>query len=126
MSTSNEIKNSLASGVIATDTTTYGSAILLPVYTTGLIVQSTVSSRTDGTYTSRLQHSLDNSVWYDVYDHSTAATHVCAAQAANGTVQKSLSLISPVMQYVRTATLSAGTTTGATVATKIIYSSSKV
>jgi hypothetical protein len=98
---------------IATDTTTTSTAYLLPVHANQVIALSTVSSRTDGTYTTTIEHSADGSNW-----HTWEAG---SAQSANGTVQIHTTDAKPILPYVRASILSASTTSGATVAVELYF-----
>lgn len=99
--------------VIATDTTTTSTARILPVHANQVIAVSTVSSRTDGTYTTTIQHSPDGTNWYD-WEAGTA-------QSANGSVQIHTTDGKPIFTYVRASILSASTTSGATVAVELYF-----
>lgn len=98
---------------IATDTTTTSTARLLPAHANQVIALSTVASRTDGTYTTTIQHSADGTNWY-----TWAAG---SAQSSNGTVQIYVTDNKPIMPYVRASILSASTTTGATVSVELYF-----
>lgn len=98
---------------IATDTTTTSTARILPAHANQVIAISTVSSRTDGTFTTTIEHSPDGTNW-----HTWEAG---AAQSANGSVQIHTTDGKPIMTYVRASILSASTTTGATVAVELYF-----
>jgi len=98
---------------INTDTTTTSTARVLPVHANQVIALSTVSSRTDGTYTTTIEHSADGTNW-----HTWVAG---TAQSANGTVQIYTTDHKPILTYVRASILSASTTTGATVAVELYF-----
>lgn len=102
------------STTIATDTTTTGETILLNSLADKIIIVSTVSSRTDGTYTVTLEHSPDGENWF-----TYAAT---AAQSANSMVIANHSTLgTPIFHYVRASILSASTTTGADVEVEVYF-----
>lgn len=98
---------------IATDTTTTGDAFALHQHAKELIAVSTVSSRTDGTYTTTIEHSPDGSTWFSLAAGS--------AQSANGSVAITVASTVSVFQYVRASILSASTTSGATVTVDLYH-----
>ena len=98
---------------IATDTTTTSTTRVIPVHANQIIAISTVSSRTDGTYTTTLQHSADGTNW-----HTWKAA---AAQTTNAALTISVDGGRAIMPYVRASILSASTTTGATVAVELYF-----
>lgn len=98
---------------IATDTTTTGVKFQLHPHAKELVAVSTVSSRTDGTYTTSIEHSPDGSTWF------TLATG--AAQSADGSVAVTVASTVSVFQWVRASILSASTTTGATVTVDLYH-----
>lgn len=100
------------SAVIATDTTTNSAAFQVPVHAQQLIAISTVSARTDGTFTTTIQHSDDGVTWY--------TWKAGSAQSANGSVLIYDDTI-PNFVYVRASILSASTTSGAAVGVKLLY-----
>ncbi len=100
-------------GVIATDTTTVGTGRLIHVHANQIIALSTVSARTDGTFTTTIEHSPDGTNWYTWVAGS--------AQSGNGTVQIYSTDNKPIFPYVRASILSASTTTGATVAVQLFH-----
>ena len=97
--------------VIATDTTTNSSGHLLHTHAQELVAISKVTARTDGTFTTTIQHSPDNATWYTLAAGS--------AQSANGDVVITVASTVSVFQWVRASVLSASTTTGATVAVEL-------
>ena len=114
----NNIQEILTSQVIATDTTTVSNSLeqkLLPTKATEIFVISTVSARSDGTFTTTLQHSPDGTNWYTL--------KAAAAQSANGTVIAEVT--AGAMHYVRASVLSASTSDGATVEVKVIYANKR-
>ena len=100
--------------VIASDTTTVGEAFGIHAHAEGGYLVSTVSSRSDGTFTTTLQHSRDGVNWTNVLDDENAAL-ATAAQSGDGTVYKQLISTAVLFPYVRASILSASTTSGATV-----------
>ena len=108
-------KDIFPAAVIATDTTTTGNAFSIHSHSQGGILVSTVSSRTDGTFTATLQHSRDGVNWTNVLDDENAAL-AGAAQSADGTVYKQLISTAVLFPYIRASILSSSTTSGATVA----------
>ena len=93
--------------VIGSSTTTVSDAQVINVHAKELIAVSTVSARTDGTFTTTLQHSPDGLVWFDL--------GAAAAQSANGSVIASIASTVSVFPYVRASIVSGSVTTGATV-----------
>ena len=110
----NQIHNTVASQTIDTDTTTNGTKVHVP-YANALFVESIVSSRTDGTFTTTLQHSHDGSTWYDLI--------ACTAQSADGTQTKEYveGIDGAILQFIRAKVVSTSTTDGATVVVNIYY-----
>ena len=101
--------------VIASDTTTTGETFGVHAHAQGGYLVSTVSSRTDGTFTTTLQHSRDGVNWTNVLDDENVA-FATAAQPADRTVYKQLITTAVLFPYVRASILSSSTTSGATVA----------
>ena len=101
-------------------TTTSDSVELFQYHTKGLIVESVVSSRTDGTYTTTVEHSPDGSTWYTLTDDENAAV-TCAAQSANGGVLKVVLENVPMFPYLRASVASTSVTTGATVTVNLHF-----
>lgn len=104
----------LASQVIATDTTTLGSAVQIDRRNIGLIGLIEVSSRTDGTYTLSIEESHDGVSWAPVV--LAAATAISADGIGLAKVDK----ITPHLVYIRASVLSASVTTGATVEVNLL------
>ena len=98
--------------VIATDTTTTSTARVLPVHAQEVIAISTVSARTDGTYTVTIQHSADGTNWH-TWKAGSAQTTNAAILIHDVTI--------PILPYVRASILSASTTTGATVKVELYF-----
>ena len=120
MSAHNQTKNSIGRPVdlypaatIDSDTTTTSNAYLLPAHANQIIALSTVSSRTDGTFTITIHHSPDGVNWY--------TWEAGSAQSSNSTVQIHTTDNKPIMSYVRASILSASTTSGATVAVELYF-----
>jgi len=101
--------------VIAADTTTTGDEFILHPHAREIIIESIVSSRTDGTFTATLQHSPDGTTFTNVLMADGSTAFAGAAQSANGTVFKFLLKNTPIFQRVRISILSSSTTSGATV-----------
>lgn len=99
--------------VIATDTTTVSTARLLPAHANQIIAISTVSARTDGTFTTTIEHSADGVTFIE--------WEASAAQSANGVLQIHTADAKPILPYVRASVLSASTTSGATVAVELYF-----
>lgn len=97
---------------ITSDTTTTSTTRVLPVHAQEVIAISTVSSRTDGTFTTTIQHSPDGTNWY--------TWKAGTAQSANGAVLIYDQTI-PIFPYVRASILSASTISGATVAVSLFF-----
>jgi hypothetical protein len=102
----------LSSSAITTNTTTLSTGKSIPLMATELIIASTVSARTDGTYTVTVEHSPDGTNWFTL-----GAT---AAQSANGTVITAITV--NCFHIVRASILSAAVVSGATVNVKLWYS----
>lgn len=103
---SGERNASLASGVIATDTATNGAALQLPTQAHNKFLVMEVTSRTDGTFTPKVQHSMDGSVWEDLVAGSGIS--------ANG-IESVAFPVTGNLPYVRAVVTSASTTSGATI-----------
>lgn len=102
--------------VIATDTTTTsasGSVLQLPCHSQELIFESVVASRTDGTYTTTVQHSPDNSNWYTLVAGTAQSTNTRQILTVASTVTH--------FMYIRASILSSSTTSGATVSVNAFY-----
>lgn len=97
---------------INSDTTTVASTRTIPITADEIMAISTVSNRTDGTYTVTIQHSPDGTNWY--------TWKAGSAQSANGAVLIYDTTI-PIFPYVRASILSASTTTGAKVKVELFY-----
>lgn len=97
---------------ISSNTTTVSTAQCLSNKATGLIITSQVSNRTDGTYTTTVEHSPDGTNWFTL--GSTAA------QSANGMVI--LRITDACFQNLRASILSSAVTTGAKVSVRVWYS----
>lgn len=97
---------------ITTNTTTVSAAFQVPVHARQLIAISTVSARTDGTFTTTIEHSPDGITW-----HTWKAG---SAQSANGSVLVHDVTI-PNFIYVRSSIVSSSVTSGATVAVQLWY-----
>lgn len=97
---------------ITSDTTTVSASQSIGNRACELIITSEVSSRTDGTYTTTIQHSPDGTNWFTL--DSTAA------QSANGMVIKSVS--GNVFQNIRASIVSSSVTTGADLSVKVWFS----
>jgi hypothetical protein len=93
--------------VIASDTTSTGIAKLIHTHAEELCAVSTVSSRTDGTYTASIEHSPDGSTWFNLASGS--------AQSANGSVAITVAKTVSVFPYIRASIVSTSVTSGATV-----------
>ena len=76
---------------------------------------SVVSSRTDGSFTTTLEHSRDGVNFTPVLDDENSAL-TTAAQTANGIVYKQLISTAVLLPYIRASVVSGSTTSGATVA----------
>lgn len=112
----NVVKEVLAPVTIATDTTTTTDSIVISYKgATSLIGEMTVSSRTDGSYTFQLQHSLDGSTWYDLGSATSART-------TNGSDIQSVNFNTPVGAHIRGKVVSTSTTSGATISCKVAFS----
>ena len=96
-----------AATAITSNTTTTGSAFLLHPHAQELTAVSQVSARTDGTYTTTIQHSPDGTNWFTLAAGS--------AQSANGLVEITVAGTVSHFQYVRASILSSSVTSGATV-----------
>lgn len=100
---------SIASQVVATNTTVNSSAYTIKPNTTELLARIKVSSRTDGTYTPAIQHSHDGSNWETLKAvtaiTSNDTTYTSFVVAVDGTM----------FTQVRLTIVSTSVTTGATV-----------
>lgn len=106
----------LASATIATDTTTAAQPFAVSPQTKAIAAVMTIASRTDGTYTLKIQHSHDGgTTWKDLVASSgitaDGTTYLEYAEAVDGAC----------FGLVRVAVLSASTTTGATVGAVIFH-----
>lgn len=99
------IKKELGSATITSNTTTNGQGVVLHCHAQELVAVSTVSSRTDGTYTTSIEHSPDGNTWF------TLATG--AAQSANGAVVITVASSVSVFQHIRASVVSTSVTSGA-------------
>jgi len=106
----------LSSQSITSNTTTLSSTKALPNHAVEFIIESKVASRTDGTYTTTIEHSPDGTVWFTLDSTS--------AQAANGTVIKAVSG-NQVFGYIRASVLSASVTAGASISVTLWYRNDK-
>lgn len=91
-----------------------------PSRQSGLLLVSTVSSRTDGTYTVTLQHKV-NGQWLDVVDTGGNAL-TTGAQSANGTAQKVFGREIDAASECRFEIVAGSVTTGATVQVELLSS----
>jgi predicted hotdog family 3-hydroxylacyl-ACP dehydratase len=120
--TTSDSKELFAATVIATDTTTTGILKSIRPHSGAMILESIVSARTDGTYTTTLQHSPDGTNWTNVLMSDGSTAFAGAAQSANGRVYKYLLKDVPTFGLFRASILSSSTSTGATVQVKLHYS----
>lgn len=115
MAVTKKAPNAIASGTIATDTDTSSSANVVDASTKNAIGVMKVSSRTDGTYTLKLEHSHDNSNWETLKAGSGVTTndtvYVIYEEANEG----------PCFSHLRLTVTSASTTTGATVEAELWF-----
>lgn len=102
----------MSAQLIDSDATTVTAVKSIPIGAVELIITSTVSGRTDGTFTTTVQHSPDGVNWFTL-----GAT---AAQSADGMVI--LAVTVNCFHIVRASVLSATTTDGANVDVKLWYS----
>lgn len=113
----NQKKVLYAATVIDSDTTTTSPVLLsnvaLPFNANQFSAVSTVSARTDGTFTTTIEHSPDKTNWFTLV--------ACAAQSANGSVEGTVASTKTVFPYLRASILSASTTDGATVAVTMYF-----
>ena len=115
------LKNLYPATVIGPSTTTVGKAFNLHAHAEGLVLESVITSRTDGTFTVTLQHSLDGVNWTNVLMSDGSTAFATASQNANGRVYKYLLKDVPFCNYVRASILSATVTTGATVTVNLMH-----
>jgi hypothetical protein len=108
-------KELFPASVIGSDTTTVGEAFHLHAHAKEIIIESVVSSRTDGTFTLTLQHSPDGINWTNVLMSDGSTAFATAAQSADGREYKYLLQDAPIYPHVRASILSSAVTTGATV-----------
>ncbi len=105
----------IASGTINTDTDTSGTSFSVSANTKNIIAVMKVSSRTDGTYTLKIEHSHDNTNWETLKAGSGVTTNDTVY------VQYSEAVDRACFSYIRVTVTSASTTTGATVEASIYY-----
>jgi hypothetical protein len=106
---SNVKKGGIDSIAVTANGATNGASVSLDSYETNPIAVLTVSSRTDGTYTLKLQHSADGSTWAD---YGNAASGL----SANGTAIASVdSQANPLLTYIRAVVTAGSVTSGATI-----------
>lgn len=96
---------------INSDTTTLSSVKSIGNKATEFIMTSEVSNRTDGTFTSSLEHSPDGISWFPLDS--------CTAQSVNGMVIKQISV--NAFQNIRASILSASVTSGAQISIKLWF-----
>lgn len=100
---------SIASQTISSNTDTSSQKFSVSASTKNIIAIMKVSSRTDGTYTLKLEHSHDGSNWEVLKAGSGVTTndtvYVAYSEASDG----------PCLSLVRLTVTSASVTTGATV-----------
>ena len=102
----------ITTNIIISDTTSVGTTITVPESSFNLIICSTVASRTDGTFTTTIEHSPNGTNWFTL--------DATAAQSANGMVMKAVTI--PSFSKVRSSIVSTGVTVGATVTVKLWFS----
>lgn len=110
-----KLGRSIASQVIATDTDTAGQPFSVDASTKNMILVCKVSSRTDGTFTPRVEHSHDGSNWETLKAGaaiSTNDTTYTAFEESND---------GPCLGLIRIVVTSASTTSGATVEAELRY-----
>ena len=105
--------NSVDSFVITSNTTSTSISVDLHAHAQELIAVSTVSARTDGSYTTTIEHSPDGSIWF------TLATG--SAQTANGSVAITVASTVSVFPYIRASIASTSVTSGATVTVNLFH-----
>jgi hypothetical protein len=105
----------IASGTIATDTDTSAQATTVDATTTSLKAYMTVSSRTDGTFTLKIEESHDGSNWEQLVASSGVTTndtvYIDFQQEVDGAF----------FSKIRITVTSASTTSGATVEAGLFY-----
>jgi hypothetical protein len=107
-------ENNISSGVIATNTDTAGAAFGPSKATKEVLMYTKVSSRTDGTFTPKIQGSVDEGVtWVDLK----------SGTAISSNTQNFTSLViekdGALPRLLRIVVTSASTTSGATVEASI-------
>lgn len=105
----------IASGTIATDTDTNAQATVVNANTRNIIAQMKVSSRTDGTFTCKIEHSHDNSNFEVLKAGSGVTTNDTVYVLYNEDKD------GPCFSHVRVTVTSASTTSGATVEADIFH-----
>lgn len=99
----------ISSGTIASDTDTSGQKFAVGAHTKSIIGEMKVSSRTDGTFTLKIEHSHDGSNFETLKAGSGVSTddtvYVLYNEAVDG----------PCFGNIRITVTSASTTSGATV-----------
>ena len=104
----------IASQVIATDTTTYGTAFGISAKTTEILMKLDVSSRTDGTYTPIIQGSVDGT------DFVTLVSGTAISSETHNHTDFAVAVDGALPPIIRIGVTSASTTTGATVAATVL------
>ena len=106
MSASGKKRELYAAAVIDSDTTTVSDSVQMHGRDENVFAVMTVSSRTDGTFTTTIQHSPDNANWVTLKAGS--------ATSADG-IDVMIIPATGYLTYVRASILSASTTDGATI-----------
>lgn len=99
----------IASQTIATDTDTSGIAVGISAKTTELLMFTKVSSRTDGTFTPKIEGSVNGTNWV------TLASGTAISSNTHNHTEVAVAVDGALPPLVRITVTSASTTSGATV-----------
>ncbi len=103
----------ISSRTIATDTTTTVTSFGVSAKTKEVLIYTKVSSRTDGTFTGKLQGSVDDSTFIDLKAGTAISSNT------QNFISWSTAVDGVLPPFLRLAVLSASTTSGATVEASI-------
>ena len=104
----------IASQVIASDTNTYGLTFGISAKTTEIVAKLDISARTDGTFTPRIEGSIDGT------DFVTLATGAALSTATHNHTEFAVAVDGALPPIIRIAILSASTTSGATMSMTVL------
>jgi hypothetical protein len=104
----------IASQAITSDTDTYGAAFGITKNTTEILAKLDVTARTDGTFTPRIEGSIDGT------DFVTLATGTATSTVTHNHVEFAVAVDGALPPIIRIAILSASTTSGATMSMTVL------